>query len=308
MKREVAVLLLGATTLVSCDEFPTTLPTPEFESQAIQLLPIGFPVYPKAFSSESLTELVTTQLADVTLRSALDEVAGDICITNPLGGDLCLADVLGNAIYNQFDDAVAEIAIVEQWVAEELAGSLRIYDSQPLSVGVNEQLGQTIASVVDFTGVELTVCVRNRTDELWGVPIRFSLFMGDSQSVFDRTGLVRATEAPEDQAHTFVLQPGETQEITLDAPTLVAALNDVRSLAIDYDAVIEVADLETNTFQSWVSADRTDSDGDGVADSLASWGLVFEELSIKVSGRGDLDVPDNFPRWMQDLVDGDETP
>ncbi|MEM6930358.1 MAG: hypothetical protein AAF602_25695, partial [Myxococcota bacterium] len=288
--------------LTSCDELTSQLPQPEFSSRAIQLLPVGFPVYPKAFSSESLTELISTQLADVTLRSALDEVAGDICINNPLGGDLCLDTVLGNAIYNQFDNAVAEIAVVEEWVEDELAGSLRIYDSQPLSVGVNEKLGKTIASVLDFTGVELTVCVRNRTDEVWGVPIRFSLFMGDSQSVVERSALIRAVDSPDDQNHTFVLMPGETQEITLDAPTLVSALNNVKSLAVDYDAVVEVADLNANTFQGWVTADRNDADGNGVADSLATWGLVFEELSIKVSGRGNIDVPDNFPQWMQDLA------
>jgi len=307
MKRDLPGLLLCGLVLTSCDEIATQLPEPTFESGAIPLLPVGFPVYPKAFSTESFADLVVTQLADVTFRSAINDVAGDICIGQGIA-EVCILDLLNQVpgARNQFDNAISQLDVVQGWVEEEVAGSLDIYRSAPLGVGVNEQIGKTIGSVVDFTGVELTVCVRNRTDTVWGVPIRFSLFMGDSQGVVDRTALIRAVDAPEEQDHTFVLQPGETREITLDAPALVAALNDFRSLSVDYDAVVEVADLEPSTFQSWLSADRTDSDGNGVADSLASWGLVFEDLSVKIRGRGAIDVPDNFPAWMQDLVEGEE--
>jgi len=302
MKRELIGALFLGVALTSCDEVLGELPVASFESGAIPLLPAGFPVYPKAFSTESLTQLVSTQLAEVTFRNAIDDVAGDICIDVGFT-NVCLDDLLNQAAQNQIDNAISELDVVQAWVEDEVAGSLRIYDSAPLGVGVNEQIGKTIASVVDFTGVELTLCVRNRTDEVWGVPIRFSLFMGDSQSVVDRTALIMAADAPAEQDHTFVLQPGETQEITLAAPALVAALNDFRSLSVDYDAVIEVADLDADTFQSWVTADRSDADGNGVADSLATWGLVFEDLSVNLKGHGDIGLPDSFPKWMQDLVE-----
>ncbi|MEN0066040.1 MAG: hypothetical protein AAGA48_28115 [Myxococcota bacterium] len=307
MNRSVVGLIVCGALLTSCDELVSQLPEAEFNSQAIQLLPTGFPVYPKAFSSESVSDLVATQLSDVTFRNAINQAGGGICIDVGLT-EVCLTDLLNTVpgARNSIDSAISELDVVQGWVDDQLARSLSIYNSSPLGVGVGEQLGRTIASVVEFTGVELTVCVRNRTDAVWGVPIRFSLFMGDSQSVVDRTALVMAADAPKDQDYTFVLQPGETQEITLDAPSLVSALNNFRSLSLDYDAVVEVADLQPDTFLGWVNADRADNDGNGVADSLASWGLIFEELSIKVNGRGDIDVPDNFPQWMQDLVNEDE--
>jgi hypothetical protein len=167
---------------------------------------------------------------------------------------------------------------------------------------VGEQIARTVGGVVEFEAVTVTMKVRNRTDELWGVPIRFSLFMGDSEGVMRKTAMLRAADADPTEPFTFLLQPGESRELVVEAPDLVNALNTFRSLAIDYDAVVEVSDIEPASFTSWLGRDRSDGDGNGVADELAVWGLAFDELSISVSGKGEIDIPGEFPSWMEDMV------
>jgi hypothetical protein len=272
-----------------------------FSGERIPLVPVGFPVYPKAFSTEALADLVDETLRQVTYRPAVDAFAGDVCAS--IGFVVCLDDLLANADYQLIDDTISDrVPEVRSWATDQLGGQLRFYEPGPLGVGVGEQIGRAIGGIVSFTDVTVSMTVRNRTDELWGVPVRFSLYMGDSQGVMSRSALLRPADTAPDQAYTFVLQPGESRDLVLEAPDLVDALNDFRSLSIDYDAVVEVGDLQPASFTSWLGRSKADGDGNGVADELASWGLVFEELSLSVSGKGELDVPVDFPDWMVDLV------
>lgn len=273
-----------------------------FTGERIPLVPVGFPVYPKAFSTEALALTVDETLSELTYRSAVDAFAGDICAN--LGfTTVCLDELLSNADYRLIDQTIlAEVPELRTWAAGQIGGQLRFYEPGPLGVGVGEQIGRTIGSVVSFTDVTVTMKVTNRTDALWGVPIRFSLFMGDSQGVMGRTALLRPEGTAPDLGYTFLLQPGETQTLELSAPELVGALNQLRSLSVDYDAVVEVSDLDPASFTRWLGRSRTDGDGNGVADELAAWGLVFEELTLSVSGKGEVDIPVDFPDWMVDLV------
>ena len=59
----------------------------------------------------------------------------------------------------------------------------------------------------------------------------------------------------------------------------------------------------THQFASWFGASKDDSDGNGVADSLSKWGLVFESFEIEVSGRGEIDLPVDTPEWLDDFVE-----
>lgn len=306
MDRAYLFALVMAIFPMSCDQLGIDTEdgkvVARFTSETIPLLPVGFPVYPKAFSADALGLLVDETLSQVTYQGAVDSFASDVCATI-LGASICLDDLLGVADYGLIDDALnTEIPEIQAWAGDQLAGQLRFYNPGPLGVGVSEQIGRTVGSVVSFDEIQLTMKVRNRTDELWGVPIRFSLFMGDSAGVMGRTALLRSPDADPADPYTFVVQPGEAAELVVDAPDLVDALNNLRSLSIDYDAVVEVGDLQPDSFGSWLNRDRSDGDGNGVADELATWGLVFEELSISVSGRGELDVPVDFPDWMNDLV------
>ncbi len=273
-----------------------------FASETVPLLPVGFPVYPKAFAADALSVLIDETLSEVTYQNAVDDFAGDLC-TNILGLTVCLDEFLGAADYSLIDNTInTQVPEIQSWVSDQLTGQLRFYNPGPLGVGVGEQIGRTVGNVVSFDDIEVTMKVRNRTDDLWGVPIRFSLFMGDSSGVMGKTALLRAPDADPSEPYTFVIQPGEVQELVVSAPDLVDALNNFRTLSIDYDAVVEVADLQPDVFQSWLGRNRADSDGNGVADELATWGLIFEELSISVSGQGELDVPVDFPSWMTDLI------
>lgn len=273
-----------------------------FSSEKIPLLPAGFPVYPKAFSTQALGLLIDEALSEMTYRTAVDDFANDVC-ASLAGLTVCLDDLLGAADYALIDETInARVPEVRGWVNDQLSNQLRFYNPGPLGVGISEQIGRTVGGVVEFDRVQVTMKVRNRTDELWGVPIRFSLFMGDSEGVMRRTAMLRSTDADPAETHTFVLQPGESRELLVEAPELVGALNRFRNLSVDYDAVVEVSDIEPQSFRTWLGRNRADGDGNGVADELATWGLVFEELSISVDGRGKIEIPVDFPGWMDDLV------
>lgn len=304
--RSTAPLLLAAALLpASCGtgiELDGNKVVAKFESKPIPLLPAGFPVYPKAFSSESITELVDTAIEEVTYSAAVDSFAGDIC-ASVATISVCLDDLLGNPDYNLIDETInEEVPEIRSWVTDQIGGQLRFYNPGPLGMGVGEQVSQAVSGVVSFDAVTVTMKVRNRTNELWGVPVRFSLYMGDSEGVMRKTALLKAADAPAEETHTVLLQPGESREIVVDVPQLADALSRFRSLAIDYDAVVEVADLQPETFKGWLSAPRGDGDGNGVADALATWGVVFDELTITVSGQGELEIPVDFPSWMNDMV------
>ncbi|HHO52978.1 MAG TPA: hypothetical protein ENK18_19400 [Deltaproteobacteria bacterium] len=306
MDRAYLFALLMAIFPMSCDQLGIDTEdgkvVARFSSEKIPLLPVGFPVYPKAFSADALGILIDETLAQVTYQGAVDSFAGDVC-ASILGVSVCLDELLSAADYGLIDDAInTEIPQIQAWAGDQLSGQLRFYNPGPLGVGVSEQISRTVGSVVKFDDIQVTMKVRNRTDELWGVPIRFSLFMGDSSGVMGRTALLKSADADPAEPYTFVVQPGEAASLVLDAPDLVDALNNFRSLSIDYDAVVEVGDLQPDSFQSWLGLGRADNDGNGVADELATWGLVFEELSITVGGRGELDIPVDFPDWMTDLV------
>jgi hypothetical protein len=272
-----------------------------FDSEPIPLLPPGFPVYPTSFSTESLGVVVDEALADLTFRSGLSAVAGDICIDLGLI-DVCLDELLNNSAFNSIDDAIIdEVPELREWVERYAVGQLDVFNPAPMGAGVNEQIGRTFRGAVTFEDVRLRMTVRNRTDELWGVPLAFKLYVGNGESVANKTALVTG---PDSEGLTFMIAPGESKTIETDnLPALVSALNDARTLSIDYDANIEVIDLEPAAFSAWFGADKADSDGNGVADSLSKWGLVFESFEVEVSGRGEIDLPIDTPAWLDQYVE-----
>jgi len=267
-----------------------------FESEELPLLPPGFPVYPKAFSTESLGLAIEETLFSFTMEDAIDAVAGDICAFG-----ICLSDLLSGADYDALDDALFdELPEVQEWLEQFVIGRLRFYDPGPLSLGVSEQIGRTLQGApVTFDEVELHLTVRNRTEEMWAVPIAFTLYMGNAEQVISREAKVLANP---DDPYTFFLEPGETKEIVVQAPGLVDALNDFHSVAIDYDADIEVFAIDPNSFADWIQASPFDGDGNGIADDLASWGLVFEDFHIVVSGHGEIDLPIDTPEWLNQYL------
>lgn len=272
-----------------------------FDSEPIPLLPPGFPIYPTSFSTESLGVVVDEALAELTFRSGLNAVAGDICIDLGLT-DVCLDDLLGNSAFNAIDDAIIdEVPEVREWLERYAIGQLDVFNPAPMGAGVNEQIGRTFRGAVTFDDVRLRMTVRNRTEELWGVPLAFKLYVGNGQSVANKSALVVGDEG---DAITFTLAPGETKTIETDnLPSLVDALNDARTLSIDYDANIDVIELDPAGFATWFGASKDDADGNGVADSLSKWGLVFESFEIEVSGRGEIDLPVDTPEWLDDFVE-----
>ncbi|MFT4626828.1 MAG: hypothetical protein ACI8PZ_005508 [Myxococcota bacterium] len=272
-----------------------------FDSEPLPLLPPGFPIYPTSFSTESLGVVVDEALADVTFRSGLNAVADDICIDLGLT-DVCLDQLLNNSAFNRIDDAIIdEVPEVRGWVERYALGQLDFFNPAPMGAGVNEQIGRTFRGAVTFDDVRLKMTVRNRTEDLWGVPLAFNLFVGSGESVTNRTALVTAAEG---DVNTFILLPGETKTIeTGNLPALVDALNDARTLSIDYDTNIEVSELDPAAFSAWFGASKADSDGNGVADALSKWGLVFEKFEIEVSGKGEIDLPIDTPAWLDDLVE-----
>lgn len=304
MTRRAGVLLLLPLLVGSCDIGLEGTPDGvaiTFTGEDIPLLPAGFPVYPKAFSTESMEVLVDETLSSATYRAAISSVAGEICAN--LGfGQVCVDDLLNNAAYNSLDAAINDkVPELRQWVGKHLVGQLRFYNPGPLGTGVNEQIGGMFRGLVTFERVGLRMKVTNRTSDVWGVPLKFSLYMGDGGTVARKGGLVKTGES---DAYTFLLLPGETKTLEVeDVPDLVSALNHVRSLAIDYDANIEAAELELSSFAQWLTLDRTkDSDNNGIADDLARWAIVFEELTITVDGRGEIDLPVDVPEWLYDFV------
>ncbi len=301
---------LGALLLCSCDSVQPILNNGKvgiaFDSEPIPLLPPGFPVYPTSFSTESLGPVVEQALADVTFRSGLSKVGDDLCIDLVLE-DVCLEDLLNNAAFNAIDDAIiSEVPQIGDWVERYAIGQLDFSNPAPLSAGINEQLGRTFRGAVTFDEVKLKMTVTNRTADLWAVPIAFRLYVGNGESVNNKSALVTDGSATDSDSQplTFFLQPGESRTIeTENLAHLVDALNEVRTLSIDYDANIEVAEVDPASFGQWLGASKADDDGNGVADALSRWGLVFDEFKIDISGRGEVEIPVDTPDWLDDLVD-----
>jgi len=269
-----------------------------FSGEDIALLPAGFPLYPKAFSTASIDTLVTVAVADLTTQAAIDAVASEICAT--LGAvEICLDELLVAGDYSAIDEAIAErVPQITEWVEDTLVRRIRFYNTVPLSAGISEQLGRTLVGAVTFDAVSLSMTVTNRTDQVWGVPVRLSMYMGDGEGVAGRSALVQSSGTS--TGYTALLEPGQTTTIeTGNVTGLVDALNEFRSLSVDYEADIEVADLDVDSFSGWWDASReTDADGNGVADELAGWALTVDDIRITVSGRGEIAFPEDVPSWL----------
>jgi hypothetical protein len=273
----------------------------EFKSEPLPLLPNGFPVYPKAFSTSSLDGLVGETIEQLSFQAGIDDVASTICVNLGIT-NVCLDDVIQNDDYALIDQAIENnVPELTDWAEEHLIGQLRFFNAQPLGVGVNEQIGRIFQGKVEFTDVKLHMTVRNRTDGVWGVPIKFKMFMGSGESVSNKTALITSSESED---YTLYLAPGESKTITTDNMlSLVDALNEVKSLALDYEADIEVADIDPASFDQWLQLSRSkDEDGNGIADDLAGWGLVFEDFRLEISGEGHVDIPIDVPEWLLDFV------
>lgn len=316
--RSSALLLLGLLPLVACDGVSVGKDgaSVAFTGEDLPLLPPGFPIYPKGFSTQALDTVVSEAITDVSVRAAIQSVAGSIC-TRVATVEVCLDDLLNRAAYDRIDGALKDtVPELWDWIASLVTGQLRFYNPGPLGTGVNEQLGRIFKGRVTFTEVKVTMTVANRTEGLWAVPIRLKMYAGDGGTVAAHEGLVTATgSAVADSGspdiagaggdYTVLLQPGDRATITTDnMEGLVDALNDFRGFAVDYDADIELTDIQPDSFRNWLHASKVDDDGNGVADELAGWGLVLEDFRITVSGKGEVEFPVDLPEWLdQYLVD-----
>lgn len=250
-----------------------------FELEAIPILPNGFPIYPKS--------LYSGQLADIG-----EEIEPYV--------EIIMDDLLGLAgLSSLIPDSTMDIIVeVFEWI---FAQRHPFYDPGPLSTALNQQIAAIFKNTVVIDNVSLNLKIKNITDEFWPVPIRFSLYMGDADNVYSKFGqrsnaLVETTESDScggDDKCTFLIQPGETKEITTDnLEGLVSALTELHSLAIDYDTELVLDEMEANEFGDLFNANLK---------KIYNWRLKVEGMSVNVSGKGKLefnDVADWVKEWF----------
>ena len=147
-----------------------------FESEEIPLLPAGFPVYPKAFSTASLGLAIEEAILNVTFQEAIDAVAGDICAFG-----FCLTDLLSNADYDTLDDALFdEIPEVQDWLEQFVVGRLNFYNPGPspsasVSSSAEPFKGPSPSTTWSFTSPSATAPMRcgpcpSRSRSTWANP------------------------------------------------------------------------------------------------------------------------------------------
>lgn len=293
-----------------------------FSDQEIPLLPLDFPVYPTSIGSQTLKGLSESyalggDVEDNGLGDRLDDIltswlkSQKFTIDYGLGKEtLSLWDALEMADdhpENLVSEVIGEMGgeidgvfgplsgFVKDSVAQLILGKLNFFDPGTLAVSVNQQIGQIFKDLITITEARVRVRLINNTTSLWPVPLRFTLYLGDGEGVRRKTAIV---PNPDDPTVTAVLEPGEEVTIETDnIPALVTALNDLHSLAIDYDAEIAADDVNWSDVTDWFDTTTKDDDGNGVVDGLAGWNVTIKEFTIILSGDGNIFIP-GLPDWM----------
>jgi len=244
--------------------------TGSFDVEAIPILPKGFPFYPKALFSGDLTDV----------EDEVDDLVDEI---TDVGGFIEIPD----SVTDPLEDIL-------KWVFAE---QHPFYDPGPLSVALNQQIASIFKNTINITEASLKIEISNDTDSFWGVPIKFSLFMGDAENVFSKTGgragaLVRTDESDQCDC-TFYLEPGETKSIeTENLEGLVNALNDLHSLAVDYDADIDLKGMDEDDYLSLFGKNIS---------NIGKWRLSIGRLNLNLSGEGQLEFDDLYD-WLDDYL------
>lgn len=199
------------------------------------------------------------------------------------------------------------VASFKQTVQRALKGKLNFFNPAPIGTSLNQQIAGFVTSAIVFDKVGVEITLYNNTSTVFGIPLNFTLYMGNYKDVADKTGKILLPEDHEDYnaEYTVKILPGEEKTISVDNIShLVGALNELKSLSIDYDADIDVSDFALNAsdVSSWYNSGGDDSNGDGIVDSLAGWSLQVKEFKLVVKGNGGLDLPIEVPDFAKDVV------
>ena len=300
-KREVVCFVLGMTlafgmlSYQGCEDVSSDGEsiTGSFEAESVPLLPKGFPLYPQAFTTSEVFD--PDEYGDDPLEAILDELLdyiGEITVDTPLGDyDFDISDLLPNS-------AEEKIKKVLEWV---VGGRVPFFDPGPMSASINSQITSLFKDAVTFNEASLNLGIRNNTEDWWGVPIRFSMYVGEPEEVFNkdadaRAGALVRTEESDECDCTFVLEPGELKEVTTESLSgLVTALNNLEGIAMDYDTDIPVEQADWEALYDQL---KTSSPSD-----LGSWRLSIETFELNISGEGKIEIPFDVPDWVKDFAE-----
>jgi len=255
--------------------------TGSFEAENLPLLPNGFPLYPQAFTTSDLSNL--DDYEDNAVDDIYDELVGP------------LEDFLFVDIPSYVENDVKSVI---EWL---VASRVPFFDPGPMSASVNAQIASLFKGAVTFEEASLNLGITNKTDDWWGVPVRFSLYVGRAEDVFSKSADARAgalvrTDETDGCDCTFELNPGETKNVqTENLTSLVSALNELNSLAIDYDTDIPAGEAD---WEGLIQAVMNKSPS-----SIGSWRLSIEEFELNISGEGSINIPDAVPDWVKELID-----
>ncbi len=264
-----------------------------FEAESVPLLPKGFPLYPQAFTTSGIYD--PDEYGDDPLDAILDDLLdyiGEITVDTPLGDyDFDLSDLLPSS-------AEKKIQKILEWV---VGGRVPFFDPGPMSASINSQITSLFKDAVTFNEASLNLGIRNNTDDWWGVPIRFSMYVGEPEVVFSKDtdaragALVRTAESDECDC-TFILEPGELKEVTTESLAgLVTALNNLEGIAMDYDTDIPVDEADWGGLYDQL---KVSSPSD-----LGSWRMSIETFELNISGEGKIEIPFDVPDWVKDFAE-----
>lgn len=243
--------------------------TGSFEVEAIPILPKGFPLFPKSLYAGDMSDL----------EDEVDDIVDEIT-------DIGFIDI-PSSVTDPLEDLL-------KWAFAERHP---FYDPGPLSVALNQQIASIFKNTITITEASLKIEIANNTDDFWGVPIDFSLYMGDAENVYSKTGgragaLVRTDESDECNC-TFHLEPGETKEVTTEnLEGLVNALNDLHSIAVDYDADIILDDIDPDDYIKLFSKN---------INNIGQWRMSINRLNLNLSGEGQLEFDDIYD-WLDEYL------
>ena len=270
-----AAVMAGIAMVPGCDNVDADSDgvTADFELEAIPILPSGFPLYPKSLYSGNIDNLDNYE-------SEIDDILDSMA-------DLPIGDLS--------DYVPSEATEVFKWL---FAQRHPFYNPGPLAVAVNQQVAAIFKNNVIIDDAYLDIEVTNNTEDFWGVPLVFSLYIGDGEEVYAKSKMARnqslvQTEETEECGCTFTLAPGETKTLTTESLTgLIEAMNDLHSLAIDYDADIDLSQIDDNDFWDLMDADIR---------NIQKWKMTIGGLDLTLSGKGKIefgDIADWVSEWF----------
>ncbi|MBZ0272769.1 hypothetical protein K8I61_12090 [bacterium] len=266
--------------------------TGEFEAEDIPLLPGGFPLYPQTFTSNKAEE-VNTQYEE-PVDDFYDEILA--MIEDPINDELPVGSVdLDEVIPNGVEGKIKNML---EWA---LGQKVPFFEQGPLTASVNGQIASLFKGAITVKEASLNLEITNDTGDWWAAPVRFSLFVGDaaavhSKSTDTRAGALVTTDDTPNCNCTFELAPGETKTVTTgNLENLVAALNELNTLALDYDTEVPAEEGD------W--GGLVDNLKDASLTSVSKWRLTIEKFELNIAGEGSIDIPFDVPDWVKEYAD-----